>query len=129
MRGFQDHVTHHERLDPAERVYAGPVVVLIDTLSVSSAEEFSGGLQAIDRATVIGERSPGIVLTMVITQLPSGTMLLYPKGRTRTADGSILEGNGVTPDLSITHDRDLLLQGIDSQLRAAITYLEQQSDD
>ena len=116
-------------LDPAERVYAGPVVVLIDALSVSSAEEFSGGLQAIDRVTVIGEHSPGIVLTMAITQLPSGTMLLYPKGRTRTADGSILEGNGVTPDLLITHDRDLLLQGIDSQLRAAITYLEQRSDD
>ena len=37
--------------------YDGPIVVLVDVLSGSWAEEFAGGLQAIGRAAVIGEQS------------------------------------------------------------------------
>jgi predicted CoA-substrate-specific enzyme activase len=53
--------TREAYLEPADSVYEGPVVVLVDHLSVSSAEEFSGGLKAIKRATIVGERTPGVV--------------------------------------------------------------------
>jgi carboxyl-terminal processing protease len=110
-------------LEPVQDAYGGPLVVLIDVMSASSAEEFSGGLQAIGRAVVVGERSAGVCVRMDVKQLPNGALLMVPVAQTRTADGSVLEGNGVTPDMEVALDRSLLLQGIDSQLEAAIDYL------
>jgi carboxyl-terminal processing protease len=114
-------------LEPAERVYEGPVAVLIDALSISSAEEFAGGLQAIGRAVIVGERSPGIVVVMETLQLPNGATLMHPVARTLTADGSVLEGNGVNPDIEVALDRSSLLKGIDTQLEAAVRTIEDES--
>lgn len=111
-------------LDPAETVYDGPVVVLIDGASVSSAEEFAGALQATHRAVIVGERSPGRVLVIDLMELPNGAIFLYPIEQTMTPDGTVLEGHGVVPDIPVGLDRDLLLQGVDSQLEAAIEYIE-----
>jgi len=109
-------------LDPAETVYEGPVVVLIDGASESSAEEFAGALQAIDRAVIVGERSPGRVLVGDIMELP-GTIFIYPVEQTITADGTVLEGFGVIPDITVTLERSQLLEGTDAQLQAAIRYI------
>jgi carboxyl-terminal processing protease len=110
-------------LDPAPQGYEGPIVVLVDELSGSSSEEMAGGLQAIGRATIVGNRTPGKVMIAEFAQLPNGTFV-YPVAITRLADGTILEGRGVIPDIEAELDRELLLQGIDSQLEAAIETIE-----
>lgn len=110
-------------LDPAPNAYSGPLVVLIDVMSASSAEEFSGALQAIGRAVVVGERSAGICVTADVLQLSNGAVLMYPNAQTRTADGTVLEGRGVIPDITVTLERSQLLEGIDTQLQAAIDYI------
>lgn len=46
--------------------------------------------------------------------------------QSRTPDDRVLEGNGVIPDIEIELDRELLLQGVDSQLETAIEYIERQ---
>ncbi|HUT19560.1 MAG TPA: S41 family peptidase, partial [Anaerolineae bacterium] len=107
-------------LEPAGDAYGGPLVVLIDVMSASSAEEFSGALQAIGRAVVVGERSAGICLVADMAELPNGAVLMYPYGQTRTADGTVLEGRGVIPDIEVALDRASLLEGRDPQLEAAI---------
>jgi carboxyl-terminal processing protease len=116
-------------LEPADGIYQGPLVVLVDVLSISSAEEFSGAMQSIGRATIVGERTAGVVVTADWMQLPNGATFMYPTSQTRTADGTVLEGRGVIPDVEVAMDRSLLLQGIDSQLEAAIRYLEQETSD
>jgi C-terminal peptidase prc len=110
-------------LDPAEMVYGGPVVLLVDGGSISSAEEFAGALQAIGRAVIVGERTPGRVLVCDFLELPNGLVLMYPTHQTMTADGTILEGQGVIPDIAVTLDRRQLLEGTDAQLQAAIRYV------
>lgn len=110
-------------LDPAPEGYDGPVVVLVDELSGSSSEEVAGGLQAIGRATIVGNRTPGKVLIGDVAQLPGGTFV-YPVAITRLADGTILEGRGVIPDIQVELDRELLLHDVDSQLEAAIECIE-----
>ena len=110
-------------LEPADFVYEGPVVVLVDYLSVSSAEEFSGGLKAIKRATIIGQQTPGVVVTANLEKLSNGATFMYPKAWTITADGTVLEGHGVIPDIEIEYDLNELLQGKDSQLEAAVRFL------
>jgi len=110
-------------LEPVPNAYSGPLVVLIDVMSASSAEEFSGALQAIGRAVVVGERSAGICVVADVMQLPNGAVLMYPAAQTRTADGTVLEGRGVIQDITVTLERSQLLAGIDAQLEAGINYI------
>lgn len=115
-------------LEPAAQVYDGPLVVLVDELSGSSSEEVAGGLQAIGRATVIGNRTPGKVLIADTKQLPNGALFVYPVAITRLADDIVVEGRGVIPDVEVALDRELLLQGRDSQLEAALAHFGQEID-
>ena len=110
-------------LEPADNVYEGPVALIVDYMCISSGEEFSGALKAISRATIIGQRTPGVVLTADFVKLPNGAIFMYPNARTITADGTVLEGHGVIPDIEVTLYRNELLQGKDSQLEAAIIFL------
>lgn len=110
-------------LDPVPAAYTGQVVILVDELSASSSEEFAGSLQALERAKIAGSQTPGRCLTANIVPLPKGAILVYPFGQSQTPDGRVLEDNGVIPDLSVTLDRQQLLQGVDAQLEAAIQYL------
>ncbi len=109
-------------LDVVADPYRGLVVILVDELSASSSEEFAGSLQALGRATIVGSPTPGRCLVSNIVQLPGGGVLSYPFGQSQTPDGRVLEGNGVVPDVEVGLDRHLLLQGIDTQLEAAIDY-------
>jgi C-terminal peptidase prc len=112
-------------LDPLANAYPGKVVILVDEHSMSSSEEFSGSLQALGRATIVGSQTPGICLVMNIKTLPYGTILAYPIAEGQTPDGRVLENNGVVPDIEVALDRAQLLQGNDTQLEAAINFLEQ----
>jgi C-terminal processing protease CtpA/Prc len=49
---------------------------------------------------------------------------MYPVAQLATPDGAVLEGRGVVPDIEVGLDRGMLLKGIDSQLAAAVKYLE-----
>lgn len=116
--------TREAHLEPADNIYERPVVVMVDHMCVSSGEEFSGGLKAIKRAKIIGDRTPGVVLTVDFVKLPNGAVLAFPNTQTITADGTVLEGHGVIPDIGITFDRNELLQGKDSQLEAAVRFIK-----
>ena len=114
--------------DPANDAFNGPLVLLVDQLSGSAAELFAACLQAIRRAAVVGERSPGAVTESDMMVLPNGAIFMYPVAQLATPDGTVLEGRGVVPDIEVGLDREMLLKGIDSQLEAAIRYLEGRSD-
>jgi carboxyl-terminal processing protease len=113
--GFSDIV-----LEPEGRGYSGPVVVMIDVMSKSSSEFFAACMQSIDRAVIIGERSPGSVGPAKMIILPNMATFLYPDVQERTLDGTVLEDHGVIPDIEVTLDREMLLKGVDSQLEVAI---------
>ena len=112
-------------VEPASVTYDGPIVVLVDVLSASSAEEFTGGLQAIGRAVVIGERTAGRVLVQEIAELPNGAIMVYPKGQSLLSDGLVLEGHGVIPDIPVAVHRSDLLAGVDPTMRSAIDQLQE----
>jgi carboxyl-terminal processing protease len=113
-------------LGPTYNSYEGPVVVLIDVMSKSSSEFFAACTQSIGRSVVIGERSPGSVGPADLMSLPNGATFIYPEAQESTLDGTILEDHGVIPDIEVALDRPLLSQGIDSQLEAAVAYIEQE---
>jgi carboxyl-terminal processing protease len=114
-------------VDPAAITFQGPLVLLMDPLSGSASELFAAGLQAIGRAVVVGERSPGSVMEMDRKIFDNGAIFLYPVSQMAAPDGTVLEGYGVVPDIEAKLDRTMLLKGIDSQLDAAIKYLKKRT--
>ena len=115
--------TNEVFLNPSKNSYKGNLVILIDERSTSSSEEFSGGMKAIERATIIGQQTPGKVLTMEVVPLPEGAFFIYPNQQTITAKDEILEAGGVIPDISVELNKDSLLIGVDNQLNKAIEFL------
>jgi len=115
--------TNEVFLNPSKNSYKGNLVILIDERSTSSSEEFSGGMKAIERATIIGQQTPGKVLTMEVVPLPEGAYFIYPIQQTITAKDDILEAIGVIPDISVELNKDSLLIGVDNQLNRAIEFL------
>jgi len=109
-----------DRLVIGKNVYTGPLVILIDAMSFSASEHFSSGMQALGRAVVIGERTPGGASAANVTVLPNGAIFVYPVAEILAPDGTRLEGYGIKPDIHVDLERNQLLQGIDAQLQAAI---------
>src|SRR5947209_219659 len=120
--GFENYIVY-----PQKNPYSGPVVILVDSMSGSASESFSGGMQSIGRAVVIGETSGGGDLDASVDKLPTGALLLYAYADFVTAKGVSLEGRGVTPDIEVKLTRASLLSGNDSQLEAAVNYIRKQS--
>jgi carboxyl-terminal processing protease len=112
---------------PQKNPYTGPVVILTDGLSASTSEIFAAGMQELGRATVVGERTMGAALPSVFFKLPTGAIFQYAIADFRTPKGTLVEGNGVKPDIEVKMTRKVLLEGRDPQLEAAIKQIKKQS--
>jgi carboxyl-terminal processing protease len=108
---------------PHKNPYRGLVAILVDGESGSESEAITVGLQEAGRAVVIGKKTAGGLMTGKFKPLPAGAVLLYPVGDFRTAQGVVIEGRGVLPDIEVDLTRADLLKGKDSQLEAAIEYI------
>jgi hypothetical protein len=111
---------------PQDAPYSGPLVILVDGSTQSAAEMFAGGLQEAGRATIVGDRSAGNTLPSAIKKLPTGAIFQYGFANFETKSGKRLEGQGVTPDLTVGLSRRGLLRGGDPQLTAGVARLRQE---
>ena len=109
-----------ERVEP----FTGPVAILVDALSGSASECFSGGMQSLGRARVFGQRSMGQALPALFARLPNSDVLIHAYGDFVTPDGTRLEGRGVVPDEVVPLDRTDLLAGRDTTLEAALAWFD-----
>lgn len=121
-KGRSESIT--EVVVPAGRLFSGKVVVLVDEMSISAAENLAGIMQHAGLATVIGSRTPGQLLWGQGFTVEENVMAVIPTARVIYPDGSEIEGTGLTPDIEVTLNRDELFMGIDRQLDTAIQYLK-----
>ena len=112
-------------LNPQPVRFAGKVAILVDELCMSTCEILAGGLQQLGRARVFGVRTPGEALPSTIERLPTGDGFQYAIANYVSADGTPLEGRGVTPDVPVPHDRAALLAGRDPALDAALAWIRE----
>ena len=87
------------RIDPVQPVFHGPVVVLTSARSISAAEIAADALKASGRAKIIGEKTPGVVLSSKVFDIPGGFHLRVPMADYYSIKNGRLEGVGVSPDV------------------------------
>jgi carboxyl-terminal processing protease len=109
-----------ERVEP----YAGPVAILVDGLTGSASECFSGGMQSLGRARVFGQTSMGRALPALFDKLPNGDVLIHAWGDFVTGTGVRIEGRGVVPDEPVALTRTALLEGRDPALERALAWID-----
>lgn len=92
---------HATRGNP--EAYTGPVIVLVNAGSGSGSEYFSGAMQALGRATVMGEPTCGCLLGFLgYATVPGGGEIAYSEVGFVMANGKRIEGVGVIPDAPVT---------------------------
>ena len=114
-------------LTPRLNPYDGPVAILTDECSASTSEILAGGLQSIQRARIFGIRTAGMALPSVIETLPNGDRFQYAFATYVDSSGRILEGDGVTPDETVSQSREDLLAGKDVVLDAAANWIQSEA--
>ena len=105
-------------------VFGGPVAILVDAMSGSASECFTGGMQSVGRVRVFGQTTMGQALPALFDKLPNGDVLLHAYADFVTGDGTRLEGRGVIPDDPTPLTRDDLLAGRDRALDAALAWID-----
>ena len=109
-----------QRVEP----YAGPVAILVDGLTGSASECFTGGMQSLGRARVFGQTSMGRALPALFDKLPNGDVLIHAWGDFVTGTGVRIEGRGVVPDEPVALTRAALLEGRDPALERALAWID-----
>lgn len=90
------------RTDDDERVYKGPLAILVNEGSGSGSELFAGVMQENGRATVVGRRSCGCVLGISRFRSVKGKgELAVSEYGYRSPKGNTFEGTGVTPNNTV----------------------------
>ena len=95
------------RIDPLQPLFQGPVVVLTSSRTISAAEIAADALKATGRAKIIGEKTPGALLSSKLFDIPGGFHLRVPIADYYSIKSGRIEGVGVTPDISVSADQAL----------------------
>ena len=98
-----------------------PMVVLVNEFSASASEVLTGALMDHKRAKVLGVTTFGKGSVNTLRQLSDGSGLYFTIGRWYTPLGTLIEGEGVTPDILIEIPAG---STVDVQLQKAIEILD-----
>lgn len=89
------------RFQPMTPHFAGPVFVLVSAKTASAAEMTADALRASGRATIIGEKTPGKMLSQKMYDLPQGLQLSLPIADYYSMTMGRIEGAGISPDVTV----------------------------
>jgi hypothetical protein len=107
--------------------FHGAMAILVNEHTASASEMIAAFAAENHLATIIGTRTAGRLLSAESFKLPHGYVLSLPVGAYYTWQGRLLEGSGVAPDVEVDLSYDALTQGVDTQLNAALDFLERPS--
>jgi tricorn protease len=107
--------------------FRGPVIVLCDQVTASDGEAFSEGFRRLGLGNLLGTRTWGGEIWLSFSNFLADTGIasaaefgVYgPEGKW------LIEGHGVDPDIVVDNLPYATFQGNDSQLEAAIAFLQE----
>jgi carboxyl-terminal processing protease len=100
--------------------FHGRIVLLVNRHTASANEMLVAFAKEHGLATIVGEATPGRLLSGGKFKVGYDYWLALPVGAYHTAAGSVLEGNPIAPDVNVAFDPAHAREGRDLQLDAAI---------
>ena len=81
-----------------------PLVLLVNDKTAGAAEVMAASLQETNRATIVGTTTQGKGSVQVIQPLSFGGALRYTAATYLTPSGRAIDGNGVSPDITVNNE-------------------------
>lgn len=106
-----------------KREWHGRTAILVDEHTAGAAEMVAQFAQENHLATIVGMKTAGRLVTRRASKLGFGYRLVIPIAAYVSAKGTQIEGNGITPDVSIPWSSEDASAGLDRQLNGAIESL------
>lgn len=103
-----------------------PLVVLVGQNTTGTPEILAASLQAYERATVVGEKTPGSIEGATSYYLPDGSELFIETTSFMLSNGDEVGMQGVTPDIVVEAGWDEVLPDNDPVLDQAVELLDGQ---
>ncbi len=110
------------RVKPGGSYYGGPVVLLTDVFTVSTAENFVAAMKDSQRALLAGRPTAGSSGNPVRFNFRGG-YARYSTGDFRRNDGRPIEGIGFQPHIPVEWTVEDVINGCDPDIAAAENYL------
>jgi tetratricopeptide (TPR) repeat protein len=108
------------RVTPKAPRFDGAVYLLVDRRTASASEVLAHALKVSGRATLVGSRTAGSMLTALPHALRDGWVLTIPEADFIAADGTRIEGKGVPADLPAASGEPFLV--VADQIKEAAPY-------
>jgi len=106
-------------INPREgKKYLGPIVVLTNAITNSTAEDFAIELKYGKRATIVGQKTSGGAGNMLQIELPFGGTFNLATFKATLPDESEYIGIGMAPDLEIKLTVKDIINGYDKSLNS-----------
>jgi hypothetical protein len=105
---LRDHGGVTGKAMPRTPYFAGTVFLLVDGGTASASEPLAYALKTSRRATLVGEKTAGHMLTALPFGLRDGWVATIPVADFEAADGVRLEGTGVEPDVKAASNEAFL---------------------
>lgn len=106
-----------------DKVYSGPVVMLIDARTFSAGEDTAAAFRLMKRGLIIGAPSGGSTGQPAILDLPGGGRVRLCVKRDSYPDGSDFVGSGVLPDIQVAQTLASVRAGTDPVMERALQAL------
>ena len=106
-RSVQDEGLMRLRFMPAEPNFDGPVYVLVDGNSASATELATDAFRASGAATLVGEKTPGQMLSQSFFDIDAGYVVTLPVADYFSVRYGRIEGVGVDVDVQVKSDEAL----------------------
>jgi tricorn protease len=110
-------------LNPFDRKWTRPLVLLINNRSYSDAEIFPHAFRSYGLGKLVGEKTGAHVIGTRPYHLIDGSLFRTPRIGVHTIKGVNMEKEGVAPDIEVPTHPDQLARGEDPQLDRAVQVL------
>ncbi len=110
-----------------QSTFRGHLVVLVNESTASDGETMANGVRHLGLGTIIGTRTwgGGIWLRSANVLVDKGIISAAENGSFIPAEGWVIEGSGLTPDVIVDNNPAATYRGEDAQLNAAIAKLKE----
>ena len=120
LSGEQRYLTSQWTIRPSTPALSAPVVVLADGRSASAVETVLEIVRDNHLGIIVGERSGGTNGDVSYIQAPGGFEVRYTGVRVSAANGSIVQGRGIVPDVVMHPTVQGVRDGRDELMEAGI---------